>query len=342
MLNLMKNAGVWIGCLLLLLLGLTGCFGKPATSMNASRRVELKLGTETALSSPETRGSQKLADLVKEKSNGMMAITVYENAKLGTMKDRGEGMRMGTVDMGTFSVGFLASYVPVLGLFDLPYIYKDKAHELRVFDSEIGQDIDKKMQEQGLRVVCFFDAGTRQMTNNRHPIRTPDDLRGLRIRVPQAEASIEGLKALGAIPTPMAFGEVYTALKQNVVEGQENPIALILHNRFYEVQKYLSLTNHQMFIQVLTISEKTWRKLSQEHQLILMHSAKEAQAYQRDLAASEEIKWIAILKDKGIQVNEVEKGQAFVERAAPLRTIYIKKLGQQAKELFEKIDALRN
>ncbi len=337
-----KRVVVWIGCLLLSFAALSGCGGVSGGDREISRRVILKLGTETAISSPETRGSQKLADLVKEKSGGTLVIDVYENARLGTMKERGEAMRMGSVDMGTSSVGFLASYVPLLGIFDLPYVYKDKAHELRVFDSETGREIDKKLQAQGLRVLCYFDAGARHITNNRAPIRTPADLKGLRIRVPQTEASIEGFKALGAIPTPMAFGEVYVALKQNVVEGQENPLPLILYNRFYEVQKYLSLTNHQAFIQVLTISEKTWQKLSPRHQEILLEAAQEAQRYQREIEADEEKGLLTILQRNGIQINSVENIEAFVELTAPLRAMYIKRLGQPARDLFDRIDSLRN
>ena len=337
-----KRVIVWTGYLLLCFAALSGCGGASGGDRENNRRVILKLGTETAINSPETRGSQKLADLVKEKSNGTLVIEVYENARLGTMKERGEAMRTGSVDMGTSSVGFLASYVPLLGIFDLPYVYKDKAHELRVFDSEIGQEIDKKLQAQGLRVVCYFDAGARHITNNRAPIRTPADLKGLRIRVPQSEASVEGFKALGAIPTPMAFGEVYMALKQNVVEGQENPLPLVLYNRFYEVQKYLSLTNHQAFIQVLTISEKTWQKLLPRQQEILMEAAQEAQLFQRKIEVDEEKNLLTVLQGKGIQINTVENAEAFAALTAPVRAIYIRKLGQPARDLFDRIDALRN
>jgi tripartite ATP-independent transporter DctP family solute receptor len=329
-----------LGVLLLaIFLALTGCTAKQTATQGGP--VVLKLGTETAIDTPETRGSKKLADLVKEKSNGTLVIEVYENARLGTMKERSEGMRMGSVDMGTSSVGFLASYVPLLGIFDLPYVYRDKAHELRVFDSEIGREVDKKLQTQGLRVICYFDAGVRHITNNRKPIRTSDDLKGLRIRVPQTEASIEGFKSLGALPTSLAFGEVYMALKQNVVEGQENPLSLVLHNRFYEVQKYLSLTGHQAFIQVLTISEKRWQQLTPQHQQVLLEAAREAEKYQRQLEAAAEDVVLQELKVRGMQVNHVENVALFAELAAPLRSIYIKKLGEPARELFERIDALR-
>lgn len=331
---------------LMLALLLAGCGGDKKKAEDAKapapQKVVLKLGTETATSHPETKGSQKLADIVKEKSKGTLEIQVYDSAKIGSMKERTEGMRLGTVDISTSSVGFLATYIPVLGVFDLPYIYKDKAHEFRVFDGEIGKEIDKKMQEKGFRVVCYFDMGSRQITNNRQPINSLADIKGMKIRVPQTEASIEGFKALGAAPTPMAFGEVYMALQQKVVDGQENPLSVIVSAKFNEVQKYLSLTNHQLFIQVLSISEKTWKKLSPEHQKILMEAAKEAQAYEREIAAKEETELIKTLQDKGMSINEIKDITPFTEAAKPLRDIYIKKLGQDAKDMFGKIDSVRN
>jgi len=342
MLGRRSIVGLLVACITVFLAILTGCAGMRGDSGSVPQRVALKLGTETASQSPETRGSQRLADLVRQKSGGTLVIEVFDNAKLGTMKERDEGMRMGTIDMGTSSVGFLASYAPILGIFDLPYIYQDKAHALRVFDSEIGKAVDKKLQTEGLRVICYFDAGARQITNNRRPIHTPADLKGLRIRVPQTEASVEGFRALGAVPTALPFGEVVTALKQNVVEGQENPVSLVLYNRFHEVQRYLSITNHQYFIQVLTISEKTWRKLAPRHQELLLECAKEAQEYQREIVASEERTVLKVLQEKGMKINEVKNTAEFTELAKPLRRLYIRKLGQPAADLFERIESLRN
>lgn len=320
---------------------LAGCSSNKGSETAAAKKVVLKLGTEAAASHPETKGALKLAELVKQKSNGTLELQVFDSAKIGSMKERTEGLRMGTVDMSTSSVGFLASYIPVLGIFDLPYIYQDKAHEFRVFDGEIGKEIDKKMQEKGFRVICNFDMGSRQITNNKGPIRTIEDIKGMKIRVPQSEASIEGFKALGAAPTPMAFSEVYMGLQQKVVDGQENPLSIVMSNKFYEVQKYLSLTNHQLFIQVLSISEKSWQKLSPEHQKILMECAKEAQAYEREIAAKDEKDLISTLKEKGMEINEVSNIAPFIEASKPVRETYIKKVGPEAKELFDKIDALK-
>ncbi len=339
--RLFRSVLVWGGISIFLSVLLLGCFSDKPSKSQTAQKVVLKLGTETASGSPETKGAQKLAELVREKSRGTLEIEVYENARLGTMRERNEGMRMGTIDMGTSSVGFLANYEPVMGIFDLPYIYKDKAHEMRVFDGEIGREVAFKLQERGLRVLCYFDAGARQITNNLRPINLPADLKGMRIRVPQSEASFESFKAFGAFPAQMAFGEIYTSLQKNIVTGQENPISLIIHNNFYEVQKYLSITNHQLFIQVLMISEKTWAKLSSDQQRILLEAAKEAQDYERDLAVKEETEGIRVLKEKGMQINEVTDIEEFITLSKNIQEIYSKRLGEPGKELFEKIQKLR-
>lgn len=340
---MIENKGLFVGSIMLILLSIVVISGARSTlfgEIASMEKVILKLGTETALETPENQGAQKLAELVKEKSKGTLEIEVYENAKLGNMRDRNENMRMGTVDMSTSSVGFLSVYEPLVGIFDLPYLYKDKAHEMRVFDGPIGIEIDQKLQAQGLRVLCYFDAGARHITNNRKPIYTPADLKGFRLRVPQSAPSIEGFKILGATPIPLPFAEIYIALQQGLADGQENPVALVFHNKLYEVQKYLSLTNHQLFIQTLLISEKSWQKLSKQHQKILIESAKEAETYERNIAANDEIAIIKQLEEKGMQINHVPPTNEFTLKAHPLRELYSKRFGQQARDLFEKIDAL--
>lgn len=332
----------WRIILLLAILSLllfAGCSSLPLP-FSEEKKV-LRLGTETDAMSHESRGAQKLADLVRERSGGSLEIQVYPNAKLGSMRDRNENMRMGSVDMGTSSVGFLSVYEPLTILFDMPYLYQDKAHEMRVFDGPIGIEMDQRLQKNGLRVLCYFDAGARQITNNRKPIRTVQDLKGLRLRVPQSQASIEGLKVLGATPTPLPFSETHDILQQQVLDGQENPISLAFHNKLYEVQKYLSLTNHQYFIQVLLISEKTWHKLSERQQKILQDAAKDAQAYERELVIAEEAMLLLQLQNKGMEINEIENTADFFAKARPLRELYVRRYGQQGKALLEQVDALR-
>ena len=149
------------------------------------------------------------------------------------------------------------------------------------------------------------------------------------------------MKILGASPTPLPFSETYDILQQRVLDGQENPISLVFHNKLYEVQKYLSLTNHQYFIQVLLISEKTWQTLSERQQALLLDAAKDAQTYERELVASEETELLQQLRNKGLEINEVEKQEEFFTKARPLRDLYVRRYGQQAKDLLQQIDALR-
>lgn len=312
----------------------------PAPAPANDKKIVLKLGTNTAPSHPENKAAQKLAEIVKEKSGGKMEIQVYDSAKLGDHKERLEGLRMGTIDMTTTSVGYMATYQPVMTIFEMPYIFKNKTHEFKVYDGEVGKDIDTSLQKDGFRVLAYFDMGARQVTNSKKPIKTPDDFKGIKLRVPDTKASIDGLKAMGASPTPMNFSELYMALQQKAVDGQENPFSIIESSKFYEVQKYISLTNHQLFAQVLLFSTKTWDKLSKDQQQILTDAAKEATTYERKIMQDEEDNLLKTLKDRGMEVNEVDV-DAFMTAVKPLKEQYIKEFGQQAKDFFDKIDKVQ-
>jgi len=330
-----------LAILLALMVLLTGCSNSekksPKSSGNEEQKIVLKLGTNTAPSHPENKAATKFAEIVKEKTNGQIEIQVYDSAKLGDHKERLEGLRMGTVDMTTTSVGYMATYEKVMTIFEMPYLFKDKAQEFKVYDGQVGKDIDNLLQRYGFRVLAYFDMGARQLTNNVRPVAKPEDLKGLKIRVPDTESSIDGLKAMGAAPTPMAFSELYMALQQKTVDGQENPFSIIDSSKFYEVQKYLSLTNHQLFAQLLLIGDKSWQKLSPENQKIIMDAAKEAEKYEREIMQNDEDNLLNTLKQKGMKVNDVDI-KAFQEAVKPLREQYIQKYGQQAKDFFDKID----
>lgn len=345
--SVMRLKNVTISIFLVLFISvvlLSGCSNNAKQSSqesnNEGQKIVLKLGTNTAPSHPENKAAAKFAEIVKEKTNGQVEIQVFDSAKLGDHKERLEGLRMGTVDMTTTSVGYMATYEKVMTIFEMPYLFKDKAHEFRVYDGEVGKDIDNLLQKHGFRVLAFFDMGARQLTNNVRPVAKPEDIKGLKIRVPDTESSIDGLRAMGASPTPMAFSELYMALQQKTVDGQENPFSIIDSSKFYEVQKYLSLTNHQLFAQLLLIGEKSWEKLSPEHQKIIMNAAKEAEKYEREIMQNDENNLLSTLKQKGMKVNEVDI-KAFQEMVKPLREQYIQKYGQQAKDFFDKIDKVQ-
>ncbi|WP_296868733.1 DctP family TRAP transporter solute-binding subunit [Thermovirga sp.] len=253
------------------------------TSTLFAAEVTLKLGHIADPKNPYAQGAQKFADLVKEKSGGTMEVKVYPSSQLGNQRDLVEGLTLGTVDMTLTSTAVLGNFHEQVAVFDLPFIFRNRSHAFKALDT-VGMEIAKGLEPKGLKVLAYFENGVRNMTNNVRPIRKPEDMKGLKIRVMEQPIYIAMMKALGANPTPMAFGELFTALQKGVVDGQENPAAHIYTKRFFEVQKYISLTEHTYSAEPLVISMITWNKLTPEQQKILQEAANEAKDWQRQLA----------------------------------------------------------
>lgn len=266
--------------------------------------IVLKLGHGTSTDSLYHAGSKKFKELVEKKSKGKIKVEIYSDGKLGHDNDLVEGMKMGTVQMGMIGVEPLATIEPKLKAINLPYVFDDRQSAYKVLDGEIGKEMVAYLPEkQGLRVLGFFENGFRNITNSKRPIHSPRDLQGLKIRTPQSPVSIAIFKALGANPTPMSFGELYTALEQGTVDGQENPLSLIYSSKLYEVQKHIALTRHIYSPMVLIISENTWSELSPELQKIVLEAANEAKNYERELSAKEEKELLKQLEQKGVKIS---------------------------------------
>lgn len=331
---------VSIVCTISIAMFVVGCSSKATnsgTTTDVSKKYVLKLGTNTATSNAENQFALKLSELVKQKTNGNVDIQVYDSAKLGDHKERLEGLKMGTIDMTQTSVGYMAAYEPIMAMFESPYLFKDEIQQNHVYNGQVGKQIADTLSKDGYIVIQYMELGERDITNSKKPIKTPSDLAGLKLRVPDTQSSIDALKAMGASPTPMAFAELYMSLQQKVVDGQENPLDTTDSSKFYEVQKYLSLTGHQRLEQVLLFSKMNWEKLPKEYQTIMLDSAKEANDYLIKLVSENKNKMLDDLKSKGMQVNEVDM-QAFMDKVKPLRDKYITQFGSQAKSYFEEID----
>lgn len=329
-----------IVCTISIAMFVVGCSSKATnsgTTTDVSKKYVLKLGTNTATSNAENQFALKLSELVKQKTNGNVDIQVYDSAKLGDHKERLEGLKMGTIDMTQTSVGYMAAYEPIMAMFESPYLFKDEIQQNHVYNGQVGKQIADTLSKDGYIVIQYMELGERDITNSKKPIKTPSDLAGLKLRVPDTQSSIDALKAMGASPTPMAFAELYMSLQQKVVDGQENPLDTTDSSKFYEVQKYLSLTGHQRLEQVLLFSKMNWEKLPKEYQTIILDSAKEANDYLIKLVSENKNKMLDDLKSKGMQVNEVDM-QAFMDKVKPLRDKYITQFGSQAKSYFEEID----
>jgi tripartite ATP-independent transporter DctP family solute receptor len=299
--------------------------------------VTLKLGHIADPQNPYAQGAQKFADLVAEKSGGTIKVEVYPSSQLGNQRDLVEGLTLGTLDLTMTSTAVLGNFHPQIAVFDLPFIFRDREHAFKALDT-VGMEISKDLEEKGMKVLAFYENGVRNMTNNIRPIRVPEDMKGLKIRVMEQPIYIAMMKALGANPTPMAFGELFTALQKGVVDGQENPAAHIYTKRFFEVQKYISLTEHTYSAEPLVVSMITWNKLTPEQQTIIQEAAKEACDWQRQLAIDLENGYWDKIRESGKSeiITDVDK-EAFREATAPVWKDFEDQVGKENIEAIVNI-----
>ena len=259
------------------------------------------------------KASLKFGEELKALTDGRIEVQVYPNELLGKEMDLINGMQLGTVDM-TITGESLQNWAPMAALLAVPYAYKSLDQMDAVASGEIGDKIKAEIIDKAkIRPIAYFPRGPRDLTSNR-PIKSPDDLNGLKLRVPNVPLFVDVWKALGASPTPMAFSEVFTSLQNGTIDAQENPLALIKSANFNEVQKYVNKTEHVRSWIYLTISEITWNKLSDADKAAVMEAAKRAQAYERDLFMTDEQNLAKELQDKGMTFVDVDNA-AFAAKA---------------------------
>lgn len=307
-------------------------------SLAADAKVVIKLGHIAEPTNPYGQGADYFAKLVAEKSNGEIEVQVFPSSQLGAQKELIEGVIYGTIDMTLTGTAELGTFQPQMALFDMPFLFKDRAHAFRALDS-IGMELGKNLEPKGMKLLGYMENGIRHLTNNIRPVQTPADMKGLKIRVMNNQVYIEMIKALGASPTPMAFAELYSALQQGTVDGQENPSAHIYTKRFFEVQKYASLTGHAYAPEPVLISMITWKKLSEAQRAIIQEAATEAVAWQRKLAEQEdETFWTKIKETGKISVITVDR-QPFIDAT---KSVYEKMAKTVGQDNIDKVRALEN
>lgn len=251
--------------------------------------------------------SVKFKELVAERTNGEIQIEVFPNKQLGGKETDLIGMvQMGVIGLATITCGPITTYDPLFGILDMPFLFTGKEQTYKVLDGPIGDEFLKSLSSAGIRGLAFGERGLRNVSNNLRPVHTPVDLKGMKIRVMQSPVYIELFKALGANPVPMGWGDVYTALQQDIIDGQENPPWVIEAFKIYEVQKYYSLTGHSYAANVIMMNEKLFNGFSPEFQEIIVISAREASAYQRQVNNDGVAKILDRLKSKGLKINTVD------------------------------------
>ncbi len=307
---------------------------------HAAGKIVIKIGTGVAPDHPENVGARKIKELVEKKAGDKLEVQVFTDGQLGDQRTMVENMRNGTLEITWVTVDFFGSYEPILNIFAAGYLFRDSAHSYKVFDGPIGNEVRALVEKHGVKLLGYYEAGLRHVTNNVRPIVTPADIKGLKIRVPQAKYSLSTLKYMGANPVAMSFGELYTALQQKVVDGQENPVSNIYKSKFYEVQKYISLTGHQHLTHMVMYSDKLWNTLPPDLQKVVRDSVIESQDTQRKAVRDDDQTLLAALKEKGMQANEADRA-AFRKIMEPQREEAVKEYGPKAKEWFEKVESTK-
>lgn len=273
----------------------------------------LKLGHLANEENPWHLASVKFGEELERLTDGRIAVEVFPNESLGKEIDLINGMQLGTVDM-TITGESLQNWAPMAALLAVPYAYKSLDHMDEVASGEIGEQIKAQIIEKAqIRPIAFFARGPRNLTSNQ-PYAHPDDLNGLKMRVPNVPLFVDVWSSLGAQPTPMAFSEVFTSLQNGTIGAQENPLALIRSANFNEVQSHVNMTEHVRSWIYLTIAEQTWAKLSEEDQAAVMEAAATAQAYERELFQKSLDEDRAYLEEKGMTFVEVD-GAAYAAKA---------------------------
>ena len=310
-----------------------------ATTAQA-QAVTLRFASEAARSDPQFAGGEKFGELLKAKTNGAMDVKVYAESSLGNAQSAISGTRAGTIDVVISGSSNYTGILPLLGVFDIPFMFKDTAHAYRVLDGKIGQEIMEKLRDSGLKGLAYWDTGWRELTNSRGPVRTPADVKGLKVRTNGSPAHNETWKLLGANPVPMPIGELYAALEMKTVDSQEQSLGLLYSGKFYEVQKYLSMTNHAYSALLVAMNKQKFDALSPAHQKAVIEAALEAGTYQRKLNNDNMQKIIAEVKKAGLQVIENVDPAPFLEATKSVRTTFTAKFG--GENYIKEIDAIRD
>ncbi|PID55858.1 C4-dicarboxylate ABC transporter substrate-binding protein [candidate division KSB3 bacterium] len=285
------------------------------------------------------KGALKFIELVEERSGGKIKVDHYPAGQLGADRDIQEGVQLGTIEAGISSspVALINDYFKLL---DAPYLFVSREHVAKVLDSELGQKIAKPLEEIGIKHLGYWENGFRQITNNVRPINTPEDLAGIKLRTPENPVRMTTFKTLGANPVPMSFKEVFGALQQGVIDGQENPLATIYQASLQEVQKYLSLTGHVYSPTHLLMNKELFDSMPEDLQQILVDAGREVAVYTRQLGAENDARLADVIQEAGVEVNQADV-KAFVSKAKPVWQMIIEDCKyDDAAEVLEQFSAM--
>lgn len=280
-----------------------------AAGMAPAQTRTIKFANQNAKGHPIVLGMEKFAELVDKKSAGRLKVQVFPGGVLGSDQANVSALQGGTLEMASMNSGIFSSLVKDFAIYDFPFLFGNAREADAVVDGPFGQNLHKKLEDKGLVGLAYYELGFRQITNSKRPIQKVEDVAGLKLRVIPSPINVDWVKALGANPTPLPFPEVYAALEQKAVDGQENPVATIKAAKLYEVQKYMTITNHQYNPQSVVISKKFWDQLPPADQKILKEAAVESAQYERTQSRAILQSGLEDLKKAGMDVNELSPAE---------------------------------
>ena len=306
----------------------------------AQSPIVLKIGHGHSQQHPDHLGYVKFKEVLEKSSNGRMKVEIYPNAQLGSEEEMAQQVKLGTLT-GLVAARF-EDMSPKLYVTALPFLFRDYDHAEKVLKGSIGKELALNTEPNDMKMLAWTHSGFRQITNNARPIRKPEDLKGLKIRTPPLENVLKSMEAFGATPTPIPFGETYTALKTGVVDGQENPYVNIFTGKFYEVQKFLSEVNYVYLASPFVLNLKFWKSLSPADQKLVDAAGQEAADLINSLVRSEDLKAKDAMSKAGLKINTItpEEHAVFVAKVGPVYDYFIQK-GLATKATIEAIQKVK-
>jgi len=337
----MKKTAILVMVLSLLVsVFLAGCGGgdkKPAEQTPGEFKANMKLSSTQSKTHPYMVGAQKFADLIKERTNGRITMTLYPDSQLGKgEREMVEGLQQGTIDLVVTSTGPLGGFSPSINILDIPFMFRDFAHVDKVMDGPIGEALLKDLEKSGVVGLSFWENGFRHLTNSKVAVKTALDAKSLKIRTMENKVHLAAWKAAGLNPAPMSWGELYPALQQKVIDGQENPVAVFYSAKFWEVQKYFSLTSHVYSPAPILMSKKKWDAMPKADQDLFKKTAMEVAQFQRKVGRDEEEAKLKEMATKGLVVIRDVDRESFKKAMEPAFEQFYKDYGK------DKIDAIVN
>jgi tripartite ATP-independent transporter DctP family solute receptor len=302
-------------------------------SASVLAQTKMRISTTQTKTSHYAAAIDTFAKEVEKRTDGRYVIEAFYNSALGNEREAVEAVQLGTQEMTFSSTGPIPNFVPDVKVLDVPFLFRDYGHARAVLDGPIGEDMLKKFESKGFKALAWGENGFRHMTNSKRPINTPDDMKGLKMRTMENPVHIQAYKGFGIIPTPMAFSEVFTALQQGTVDGQENPLSVITASKFEQVQKHLTLTGHVYSPAVFLMNKDMFDKMSPADQKAFIEAAQEGAKANRARVDADEKSAVDDLRSKGMQVVDNVDKQQFSNALKPVYVDFEKQFGSTIKKI---------